>query len=228
MAALPVLLVHGFASSFERSWRDTGWADVLADTGREVIAVDLPGHGTADKPHDPEAYRDLHLAVEAALPAGPVDAVGFSLGAGLLLAVAAQAPERFGRLVMGGVGGSVLRTEPGGVEEVAQALLTGRAGPEASGTAQAFARFASAPGNDPEALAACLRRPWQPLTAEALAAVRCPVLVVIGDRDPAGPVEPLVDALPDAVVVVLPGADHFATAKDVRFLDAALHFLDAA
>ena len=66
-----------------------------------------------------------------------------------------------------------------------------------------------------------------PLTPELLAAVDVPVLVVLGERDEAGPAEPLVDALPDAELVVLQGVDHFATPKDFGFIDAALGFIDA-
>ncbi|MBW8827332.1 MAG: alpha/beta fold hydrolase, partial [Acidobacteria bacterium] len=55
----PVLLVHGLASSFELNWREFGWVDLLADAGREVIGVDLLGHGTAPKPHDADEYRRL-------------------------------------------------------------------------------------------------------------------------------------------------------------------------
>ena len=62
---------------------------------------------------------------------------------------------------------------------------------------------------------------------ELLGAVEVPVLVVLGERDDAGPAEPLVDALPDARLVLLPGVDHFATPKDFGFIDAALGFIDA-
>jgi pimeloyl-ACP methyl ester carboxylesterase len=54
-----VVLVHGFATDSARTWRENGWLDLLADVGREPIAIDLLGHGTADKPHDPDAYADL-------------------------------------------------------------------------------------------------------------------------------------------------------------------------
>ena len=54
-----------------------------------------------------------------------------------------------------------------------------------------------------------------------------PVLVVIGGADLAGPADPLVDALPDATLVVLPGVDHFATPKNFGFIEAALDFIDA-
>jgi pimeloyl-ACP methyl ester carboxylesterase len=60
-----------------------------------------------------------------------------------------------------------------------------------------------------------------------LAKITCPVLVVIGDKDFAGPGDPLVDALPDAQLLTLPGLDHFATPKDFRVLDAALEFIGA-
>ena len=41
----PVLLVHGWGSSFERTWVATGVSALLEDAGREVIGVDLLGHG---------------------------------------------------------------------------------------------------------------------------------------------------------------------------------------
>jgi hypothetical protein len=53
------------------------------------------------------------------------------------------------------------------------------------------------------------------------------VLVVLGDRDFAGPADPLLDKLPDARLVTLPGVDHFATPKQFGFIDAALDFLGA-
>jgi len=53
------------------------------------------------------------------------------------------------------------------------------------------------------------------------------VLVVLGDRDFAGPPDPLVEALPDATLLTLRGADHFGTPRDFRFIEAALAFIDA-
>ena len=66
MSDPPVVLVHGFATSADRTWRDNGWIDLLTDVGRQVITIDLLGHGEADKPHDPAAYERLE-----ALVAGP-------------------------------------------------------------------------------------------------------------------------------------------------------------
>ena len=161
----PVLLVHGFASSFELNWREPGWVDLLSDAGREVLPVDLLGHGTAPRPHEPEAYAHLETRVAEALPGeGRVDAIGFSMGAATLLRLATQQPDRFQRIVVGGIGGGVLGEHAAtdidaGIHDadaLARAVETGDAPP--GGVAQLFAQFAQVPGNDPKALAACLRR----------------------------------------------------------------------
>jgi pimeloyl-ACP methyl ester carboxylesterase len=224
VADVPVVLVHGFASSFERNWREPGWVDLLEEEGRSVIGVDLLGHGQAAKPADPAAYAALEESILATLPAsGQADAVGFSLGAQLLLRAASAAPNRFRRIVLGGVGDGVFAdADP---EPVARAVEAGQGSEEAGPAGAALAHFATAPGNDRAALAACLRRPRAALTEAELAAVRLPVLVVLGERDFAGPAGRLIAALPDARLVSLPRADHFGTPKDFRFVQAALDFL---
>src|SRR3546814_8865769 len=102
----PVVLVHGFGTSFELTWVHNGWVDLLADEGRTAVGVDLLGHGDAPKPHEPEAYADLGARVLDVLPDDPVDAIGFSMGAKTLLQVASDHPGRFRSLVVSGVGRS--------------------------------------------------------------------------------------------------------------------------
>ena len=219
----PVLLVHGYTSSFERNWRDNGWVDLLEDAGRKVVAVDLLGHGNAEKPHDPRAYDDLAGHVASVLPPeGEVDAVGFSLGARVLLELASRSPERFGRIVVGGIGASVFHD--GASPALADSVESGE---EGTGVGGAFGRFAHGAGQDPKALAACMRRNSPALTATDLGRITCPVLVVIGDKDFAAPAEPLAEALPDARLKTLKNVDHFGTPTAMGFLDAALEFLEA-
>ena len=217
----PVALVHGFATSSARTWGDNGWLDLLADDGRSTLPIDLLGHGTAAKPHDPAAYADLERHVADALPAEPVDAIGFSLGARVLLTLAARQPQRFSRIAVLGVGANLLRDE--GDNLVADAI-EGRGDPD-SPVVQYFAGLASHPDADREALLACIRSPRPPLSPDVLGGVTVPVLVVLGDRDFAGPAQPLVDALPDARLVTLRNVDHFATPKDFGAIDAVLDFL---
>jgi pimeloyl-ACP methyl ester carboxylesterase len=224
----PVVLVHGWGSSFELTWVSTGITALLEDAGRPVIGVDLLGHGRAPKPHDPAAYGDLTDRVADAIAEGgpPVDAVGFSLGAVTLLHLACRRPELFDHLVLAGIGRNLFEYD----EDRMARIVAGVRGdaPADDVEAQAFRHYAEQPGNDPVALAAIMQREPARFDEAQLAAVTCPVLVVLGDRDAAGPGDPLVDALPDARLKVLRNTDHFATPESFAFLDAMLQFLDAA
>jgi len=224
--ATPVVLVHGWGGSFAATWRRSGFTELLADAGRPVIGVDLLGHGDAPKPHDPAAYGDLTQRVEEVLPAEPVDAVGFSLGALTVLRLAVRRPQSFRRIVVAGIGRNAFERDDT-VRARVLAGLDGTAEPE-DNLARLFTQYAEQPGNDRLALAAVMRRTDnEPLASPELATVTAPVLVVIGDRDFAGPADQLVDALPDARLVTLRNVDHFATPESFGFIDATLEFLDA-
>jgi pimeloyl-ACP methyl ester carboxylesterase len=222
----PVLLVHGWGGSYAETWERPGIVALLEDAGRQVIGVDLLGHGTAPKPHEPEAYADLGQRILDALPDTPVDAVGFSLGALTLLRVALDHPRRFRKLVLAGVGENVFLRDDVGTERII-AGLEGAAPPD-DNIARLFVQYADQPGNDRVALAAVMRRPPRSvLTEDDLSAVACPTLVAIGDRDFAGPGDRLAGALPEATLVVLRNVDHFATPGSFAFIDAMLEFVDA-
>ena len=221
----PVVLVHGWGGSFQTTWQNNGFAELLKDAGRDVIGVDLLGHGTAPKPHEPAAYADLTTRVVEALPDGPVDAIGFSLGAITLLRLAMREPAHFNRLVLAGVGRSIFDADDSRTRRII-AALEGHGDPD-DNLSRMFVQYANQTGNDVLALIAVLRRPSVPLVPKMLATVTCSTLVVIGDRDFAGPGEPLVEALPNAALHTLPNVDHFATPEAYGFIDAALMFLDA-
>lgn len=222
--ATPVLLVHGFTTSAQRTWREPGWIDLITDAGRPVIAPDLLGHGDAPKPHDVAAYAEVENLVAAELPDGPVDAIGYSAGAGIVLTLAAENPDRFDRIVVGGIGGSMFTEREG--NPILDAL-EGR-GDESNLVNMHFKSLAESDGNDPKALAAFISRPRPPWTPDMLQQIPNPVLVVIGDKDFAGPGEPLADALPNGQVLTLPGVDHFGLPKAFPFLEKGLDFIGAA
>lgn len=223
--APPVVLVHGWGGSFATTWEQSGFAELLRDAGREVIGVDLLGHGAAPKPHDVQAYSDMTARIVDALPDEEVDAVGFSLGAATLLRLASREPQRFHRLVVAGVGASLFDDDPSRTERIV-AALEGRGDPD-DNLARMFVQYAAQPGNDLAALTAVMKRAGAPLQPDELSVIACPTLVVIGDRDFAGPGDPLAAALPDATLRTLRNIDHFATPEAFAFIDAALTFLDA-
>jgi pimeloyl-ACP methyl ester carboxylesterase len=215
-----LVLLHGFASSFEHGWRESGWVDILADFGCAAPRIDLPGHGSSTPETDPSAYATAAEDVFAALPQ-PTDAVGFSAGAEILLRIAAAHPDCFHRLVLLGVGDNVF--EPSDPTTLA-AALEGAAEPEDI-QARLFYRMAMSSGNDPKSLSAFLRRPREPLRDEELSMITFPVLVVLGDRDMTTTADRLVTALPSATLVSVPGVDHFATPTDFGVIDATMKFL---
>jgi pimeloyl-ACP methyl ester carboxylesterase len=226
----PVVLVHGWGGSFATTWVRSGFTELLSDAGREVIGVDLLGHGDAPKPHEPEAYTDLTARVIEALPSRPVDAVGFSLGALTLLRTAIGDATRFRRLVLAGIGKNVFERDPESTRRIVEAIE--RRGDthdddEIDNRARLFAQYAHQPGNDPIALASAMRSTSDPIDPIQLASLAVPTLVAVGDRDFVLPADVLVDALPHAEFVSLRRTDHFATPESFDFIDAALEFLDA-
>jgi pimeloyl-ACP methyl ester carboxylesterase len=224
MSKPPVLLVHGFTTSARRTWVEPGWVDLLTEAGRRVIAPDLLGHGDAPKPHDVAAYAEVEALVAAELPDEPVDAVGYSAGARIVLALAAEDPSRFHRIVVGGLGGSLfVRREGNPILDA----LEGRGSAEDI-VGQHFKALAESDGNDPEALTAFLQRDQPRLDVDDVARITCPTLVIIGDQDFAGPGEPLVEALPNGELITLRNVDHFGLPRSFDFVDKGLDFLGAA
>ena len=224
----PVLLLHGFTGSVASTWQPTGIMDLLADGGRDVIAWDLPGHGSAPKSHDPDDYAAMEakLVERLADEAGDttVDGVGFSMGSRTLLVMASLAPERFGRLVVSGVGRNLFERDDEQAERIARGV-SGDA-PADDVHAQTFARYAAEPDQDGLALAAFMRREHAPLGSAQFARITQPVRVVLGTEDFAGPPDPLLDALADATYTELRGCDHFATPKNFGFIDAVMEHLE--
>jgi pimeloyl-ACP methyl ester carboxylesterase len=217
-----LILLHGFGSSFDHNWQQTGWVNILADFGVTVPAIDLPGHGSSSPLTDPASYADVDEQVRRTLPAdGVIAGVGFSAGAELLLRLAVTEPERFDRIVLLGLGDNVFES---GDPAALVAALESSEEPE-DVQARLFRRLAQSAGNDPRALSAFLRRVRRPVTEEELAGLHCPILVVLGDRDILGSANRLMAALPSASLVTLAGVDHFATPSDFGAIDATVKFL---
>jgi 2-succinyl-6-hydroxy-2,4-cyclohexadiene-1-carboxylate synthase len=105
-----LVLAHGFTQT-GRSWAGFGR---LLGRSRQLVAVDLPGHGgSADVRADVGAAG--RLLVEAAGDGGEFDLLGYSLGARLALHAALERPAGLRRLVLiGGTGGI---EDPAGREE---------------------------------------------------------------------------------------------------------------
>jgi pimeloyl-ACP methyl ester carboxylesterase len=101
-----LLLAHGLGSSGE-DWRELGYAEQLSDRYR-VIMVDGRGHGKSDKPHDPLAYSAAervkdHIAVLDDLGIEKANYWGYSSGGVVGFYAAKYAPDRFSKVIIGGL-----------------------------------------------------------------------------------------------------------------------------
>ncbi len=97
----PLLLLHGFTGSAEE------WTRLLPALTplRQVIAVDLPGHGRDSAPADPSCYTMERtvaglLALLDHLGHAVCDVLGYSMGGRVALHLAVAAPARVGRLIL--------------------------------------------------------------------------------------------------------------------------------
>jgi pimeloyl-ACP methyl ester carboxylesterase len=224
-----VLLLHGLFSDAQTNWIRFGHAQLLADAGFEAIMPDLRAHGASGKPHEPEAYpadvlvRDAQALI-AHLGLTDYDLVGFSLGArtAVRCVLAGLAPRR---LVLAGMG------------------LEGLAGWDRRSAffIDAIDRFDEVKHGDPaffavsfmktqkvdRVAARLLLQSVDDTTAEELAGVTMPTLVVCGDKDhDNGSPQALAEALPDARFEEVPGT-HMSSVTEPDLGKAIVRFLTA-
>lgn len=99
-----VVLIHGMAGSLDT------WDPVFSSLARscDVIALDLPGHGSSSRLRGDFSLGSLASAVRDVMDSLHVDAatiVGHSLGGGIAMQFIYQFPERCERLVLVSSGG---------------------------------------------------------------------------------------------------------------------------
>lgn len=234
----PVLLLHGFASSSQLNWHDSGWIAALTAAGRTVLTVDLPGHGRSAGPADLDAYRPsriradlLQLLTDAGVrpladgdPASGVDVVGYSLGSRLAWEFGATQPDLVHRMVLGGPGSG----DPLADFDLpaARASLAGGADVADPTTAELLRMALLVPGNDIPALLAMVEavkdEPFSP--ADAVPAM--PLLLVAGDRDTLAATAPdLAELSGHAELLLLPARTHANAVTSRTFKQAAIRFL---
>ena len=226
----PILLIHGFASTGRVNWWDTGWVKTLTDGGRLVVTFDHRGHGQSEKLYDSALYPAAEMAEDArrlldhlAIPVA--DVMGYSMGARVAAFLAINHPQRVRRAVFAGLAQRMI-TGVGGAEAIAEALEAPSRDEVSDPAARSFRIFAEQTKSDLAALSACIRSSREKIAAEELARIRVPVLVVAGENDDvAGDVETLVNTIPGARGLTLPGRNHMNAVGDRGYKDAVLAFL---
>ena len=229
-AAVPIILIHGFASSKEVNWLQPGWIRTLTQAGRRAVALDNRGHGQSTKLYDPAQYHSAILADDVLalldhLEIERADVMGYSMGARIAAFLALAHPSRVRSAILGGLG-SKLVDGVGLPESIAEALEAPSIADVADPTGRMFRAFAEQTKSDLRALAACIRGSRQTLAREQVADIHVPVLVAVGTKDPvAGSARELADLIPGARALDIPGRDHMLAVGDKVFKAGVIDFL---
>jgi pimeloyl-ACP methyl ester carboxylesterase len=223
----PLVLLHGGLMTIDLNFGPL--LDPLA-AGRQVIAVELQGHGhTADTRPEMtiEALAGDVIGLLDHLGIGQADIFGFSLGGLVAVEAALAAPSRVGRLIVA----SANPHRPPGRESTPPGddLMPTQADFQAMH--DAYDAAAPDPAHFGESAARTTKMVHEvPGKASELRSLHAPVLLMFGDRDfsPLPDVLELLGLLPDAQLAVLPGTTHVGvTRRPAEVLALTSRFLDA-
>lgn len=225
-----ILLVHGFASTKEINWVNTGWTKLLAHSGYHVIAFDNRGHGESTKSHSQSDYSldqmaDDALALLQYLDVGKSHVMGYSLGARIAATMAGKAPEQVSRLVFSGNGYNMIE---GGFNstEIRDGLLAPSMDDVSTPIGREFRKFAESTGSDLSALAACIMGARDFIPKELFEHIRNEVLVAIGSEDDvAEDGDRLAGIMPNAIFREIPGRNHMNAVGDRIHKQLVVDFL---
>jgi 3-oxoadipate enol-lactonase len=238
----PLLILHGLGGSHEM------WLPLLPELARSrrVIAGDHRGHGASDKPGG--AYtvdlfaRDWAAALDA-LGVTRAHVLGLSLGGAVAMRLAADHPERVGKLVLEDtwayphpdfitqLKARLALLEGGDVRAYADAAIAqvfsdeyARTHPDVMDAYRARAAKAD-PASLAAAVGACVAHDMR----GALGRITAPTLVIVGARDrltPAAHAEYLAAAIPGARLHRFDNSAHFPNIEeDKEFVRVVETFL---
>lgn len=227
-----VLFIHGFASSGELNWERSRWLKYFTDHGRNVLLVDLPGHGENPRRNEgswaPSQIRQALAAIVMDMDEGPVDVIGYSLGSRLGWEFAAWNPDLVEHLVMGGPGSG----DPLAAFALGQARAFIANGEEISDdyTSTIMAIAAAEPNNELEALFELIEAIKTEPFAPASKVPSVPTLLAAGDQDSLATTMPqlrrlLKDAGTRNEVLWIAGRNHANAVTSREFKEKALEFL---
>jgi pimeloyl-ACP methyl ester carboxylesterase len=230
----PLALFHGAMGTIGSCF--AGLLPALATT-RQVVAIELQGHGHTADVDRPLSYQQMAADAAALLEALGIelaDLVGYSMGGGVAVELAMQHPEMVRRLVF--AGGTSYRRDGLYPEMLAEPDPTAD-DPTGSTWHQAYQRVAPDPGRWPVLVAknSELDRTFAGWPDEDIQAMTTPMLLIIGDSDIVRPEHTMkmfrllgggvigdLAGLPASQLAVLPGTSHVGLLDRVDWLQSMI------
>lgn len=238
----PLVLLHGGLGAIEM------FGPVLPALaeGRQVIAVDLQGHGRTadiDRPFSIEFMADDIAALLEHLGIERADVMGYSLGGGVALQVAVRHPQVVERLVLVS---AAFRSDAYHPEILAQQGMVNAGAAEAMKQTpmyQTYSSLAPRPEDWPRLLdkiGSAMQQPYD--YSRQIAGIEAPTLIVAADSDlfpPSHAVEMFAllgggqrdggwdgSGRPKSRLAILPGLTHYDIFADPVLAETVVRFLE--
>lgn len=217
---LPIVVLHGWGAHIEA----VGPILAALEGAPDLIALDLPGFGESEPPPeawDADSYARFVLDFLDHLDVPRAHLVGHSHGGRVSIAIAADHPERVGRLLL--VDSAGLRPKRGwryrrrvAVAKLGRLAAKLGGGPGRRLQERMRARVASRDYLEAsEAMRGTFRAVIAADLSDRLPRIGAPTLLVWGDRDDDTPLwmaRRMEELIPDAGLVLLEGAGHYSYA----------------
>jgi pimeloyl-ACP methyl ester carboxylesterase len=217
---LPIVILHGWGAHIEA----VGPILTALAGASDLIALDLPGFGESDSPEqawDVDSYARFMIHFFDELGVDRAHLVGHSHGGRVSIALAADEPERVGRLLL--VDSAGIPPKRGwryrrrvAVAKLGRLLARVGGAPGRRLQARMRARVASRDYLDAsETMRGTFRAVIAADLRDRLPRIGAPTLLVWGDRDEETPLwmaHLMEELIPDAGLVILGGAGHYSYA----------------
>lgn len=219
------LCLHGLVDRLE-IWDRI--AAPLSERGR-VARLDQRGHGESEAPPGPYRREDLAADVSAvihALGAEQTVLVGHSMGGIVSMATALAHPEQVAGLVLIGTASQCNEKIAGWYERIAQAgERDGNAGLARAIYGEKSVKTIRGDARGIAEVTRTLKSLYEDPLTPKLAGIACPVLLIVGDKDPMGPKASSIIAsqFPNAELVTVPDCGHWVHVDEP---DAVLEAID--
>lgn len=238
----PMLLLHGYPLSGELFARNR---DVLAAAGYRVITIDHRGYGksTAPKeaPGDLKTYAQDALTVMDQLKVPKAIIGGMSMGGPIAFEMYREAPERFMGMILidtlanpasiveqnlwKGMAQKATTYGPQSLApELLKDMLTGQTRMNKPGDAKMLTAIVSQASVDGDVAGAMVLAD-RPDSVPTLKTIRVPTLILEGLEDTVYPPEfsmKMMQNIPNAKLVIVPGAAHAAVYEKANAVNAAI------
>ena len=231
---LPIVILHGWGAHIEA----VGPILTALEGASELIALDLPGFGESEPPEqawDVDSYARFMIHFFDELGVDRAHLIGHSYGGRVSIVLAADEPERIGRLVL--VDSAGIPPKRGlryrrrvAVAKLGRLIAKVGGGPGRTLQERMRERVGSRDYLEAsEAMRGTFRAAIAADLSDRLPRIGAPTLLVWGDQDEETPIwmaRRMEELIPDAGLVELEGAGHYSYADaPVQFRAVARQFL---